>query len=173
MAQRRDAVDDMLEQWGRERPDLDRSGMGIVLRVLILAGAFSARLKEILAPLDLAPWEFDVLSALRRAGGVGRAGGVSAKDLCGSGRLTSGAMTHRLDRLEERGLVRRRASHRDRRSVTISLTPKGLSIVDRAVGARMADALECLGPLNQKDRRSLTRMLRELSGDLEPPAPRG
>jgi DNA-binding MarR family transcriptional regulator len=166
MVAERDAVDDMLAQWSRERPDLDTSGMAVVLRVLLLAGLFGERLKETLAPHDMAPWEFDVLSALRRSSDRG---GVTPSELCESAQLTSGAMTHRIDRLEERGLVRREASPEDRRSWLICLTPKGLELVDRAVGARMEDAAASVASLGRADQRRLARLLRSVASDLSTP----
>jgi len=160
----RDAVDDMLAQWREERPDLDPTGMAVVLRVGLLAGVFADRLKDILAPAGLAPWEYDVLSALRRSD---PRRGLSPTELCRSAQLTSGAMTHRLDRLEERGLVRRRTARDDRRGVRVSLTPRGRRLVDGIVGARMADAAESLGALGRVETRELTRLLRRLSASLE------
>lgn len=164
MAPHHDAVDQMLAQWQAQRPDLDSSGMAVVLRVLLLSGVFSERLKETLAPAGLAPWEFDVLSALRRAGG---SGGLTPKELCKSAQLTSGAMTHRIDRLEERGLVRRRSSRTDRRSVFVALTARGRALVDGIVGARMADAAESLGALGREERQELARLLRTVSKGLD------
>lgn len=157
----------MLQQWRVERPDLDSSGLAVVLRVGVLAGVFGERLKRILAPAGLAPWEYDVLSALRRASARE---GVSPGELCRSAQLTSGAMTHRLDRLEERGLVRRRAAPRDGRGVRVRLTPRGRQLVDSILGARMADAGDSLGALSRRDARELTRLLRALCGGLEEPA---
>jgi len=164
MVRERDTVDEMLEQWGAERPDLDLAGMGIALRVTLLAGLFGERLKETLAPAGLAVWEFDVLSALRRSDGEG---GLSPTELCASAQLTSGAMTHRLDRLEERGLVRRRADAGDRRSVTVTLTRRGRALVDRVLVDRVADASDAVAGLRAADRRALERLLREVGLGLE------
>jgi DNA-binding MarR family transcriptional regulator len=136
--------------------------MAVVLRVLLLAGVFSERLKEILAPSGLAPWEFDVLSTVRRAGRP-----VSSKELCESGQLTSGAMTHRIDRLEERGLVRRVPSVEDRRAIEVSLTPAGRALLDGVIGARMRDAADCVAALGKREQRELARLLRAVSLALE------
>lgn len=164
MKTERDTVDRMLAQWGRERPDLDSSGMAVVLRILLLAGLLSERLKDVLAPLDLAPFEFDVLSALRRAG----TRGVTPGELCESAQLTSGAMTHRLDRLQERGLVTRRPSRTDRRSFLVFLTGKGRALVDQAVAARMDDAAACIRALTKLEQRKLAQLLRRVHLELAP-----
>ena len=76
--------------------------------------------------------------------------------------LTSGAMTHRIDRLAADGLVRRVRDADDRRRVFVELTPKGRRQVDRASAARFevaADALSVLGP---RDALRLSDLLRTL-----------
>lgn len=159
----------MLVQWRQQRPDLDRSGMAVVLRVIMVASTLTERLKATLAPAGLAPWEFDVLSALRRAGKVG---GLTPKELCKSSQLTSGAMTNRIDKLEARGLVRRQPSATDRRSLNIVLSARGRSLVDGIMGARMEDASESLASITKKQRAELARLLRLVNqglADLESP----
>ena len=160
----RDVVEEMLTEWRRERPDLDSSGLAVVLRITLLAGTFGERLKDILAPAGLAPWEYDVLAALRRRGA---GGGATATELCRAAQLSSGAMTHRLDRLESRGLVRRASSREDRRALRISLTSRGRQLVDGILGERMTAARESLSSLTAAEGRQLARLLGKLSAGLE------
>ena len=54
--------------------------------------------------------------------------------------LTSGAMTHRLDRLENSGWIERRPDPDDRRGVKVHLTKSGRDLVDRAIEARFEEA---------------------------------
>jgi len=157
----RDSVETMLQQWTVQRPDLELAGMAVVLRTLLVAGLLAERLKDILAPHDLAPWEFDVLSALRRSPGP-----LSAGELAESAQLTSGGMTHRLDRLEEQGLVRRHSTPEDRRRVQVSLTPSGQELVDSVLGARMEDASRSLDALSPEERLQLARLLRRWNAGL-------
>lgn len=159
----RDDVDEILAQWRRERPDLDPTGMGVVLRVLHLAGVFSSRLDDVLAPTALATFEYEVLAALRRADD---GEGLTAKELCAAAQLTSGAMTHRLDRLEERGLVRRRPRPEDRRALAVTLTARGRRLVDSVLAARMEDAGDCVAGLSRKERLALNDLLRGLAVEL-------
>ena len=159
VAAKNDVVDEMLRQWGRKKPHLDASGLGIVLRIVLLSGILEKRLEGVLAPASVAPWEFDVLAALRRAGGRR---GLSPKQLCESARLTSGAMTHRLDRLEARGFVLRRAQREDGRRVHVLLTPRGRALVDRVIGARMEEAAQSVAALPRQERKDLARLLRTL-----------
>lgn len=155
----KDEVDEILAQWRQERPDLDPTGMGVVLRVLQLSGIFSSRLDEVLAPSDLAPFEFEVLSALRRAD---EGEGLTATELCAAAQVTSGTMTHRLDRLEERELIHREPAEHDARALAVTLTTKGQRLVDGVLADRMEDARICVEKLTQKDRRTLNRLLRTI-----------
>jgi len=155
-----DRVDEVLAQWEAERPDLDPSGLAVVLRVQQLAGAFAERLKRILEPAGLAVWEYEVLAALRRSGGQ------TPSELCAAAQLTSGAMTHRLDRLEERGLLRRKPSRTDRRSLTVELTAKGRRLVDGILGDRMAAATTSLEDFTETEVRRLTSYLRRIDTEL-------
>ncbi|MCA9000649.1 MAG: MarR family transcriptional regulator [Planctomycetes bacterium] len=155
-----DRVDSMLAQWKRERPELDRSGLAIVLRILMLSGHMSERLKQALLPFDLAAFEFDVLSALRR---TGKDGGLSPGELCESAQLTTGAMTHRLRRLEARGYVQRLPDPNDGRGRRVRLTPSGRRLIDKVIEARMRSAADSVRHLDRGARKQLTELLRELS----------
>ena len=66
----------------------------------------------------------------------------TAADLCRLNRYDTGAMTRILDRLEEKGLVRRERGREDRRVVFLHLAPAGRTLLPRltAVGARVVEA---------------------------------
>jgi len=66
----------------------------------------------------------------------------TAADLCRINRYDTGAMTRILDRLEEKGLVRRERCREDRRVVFLRLAPAGRALLPRlmAVGTRVVDA---------------------------------
>lgn len=153
----KDPIDEILDQWSEERPDLDTASLGIVIRVMTLNRSFSRQADRALAPLDLELWEYDVLSALRRQGAPYV---LPATRLARETGLSSGAMTNRIDRLETRGLVRRRPDKNDRRSVNVSLTAKGRRLIDKAIQRRLDSARESLRTLNTAQQRELARLLR-------------
>lgn len=66
----------------------------------------------------------------------------TAADLCRRNRYDTGAMTRILDRLEEKGLVRRERGREDRRVVFLRLAPAGRALLPRllAAGTRVIDA---------------------------------
>ncbi|MDH3533874.1 MAG: MarR family transcriptional regulator, partial [Gammaproteobacteria bacterium] len=112
----KDLVDDILDQWSDERPELDSAPLGVVIRVMTLYRSFLREATAALEPLDLELWEYDVLSALRRQG---RPYALPATRLARETELSSGAMTNRIDRLQDRRLVRRKPDETDRRGVNI------------------------------------------------------
>ena len=151
-----DHVDRILEEWRRERPDLDVSPIGVIGRLHRLAAALTEQLVEVYREHGLGEGEFDVLAALRRAGEpFERAPG----DLADHTMVTSGAMTKRIDRLEAAGLVSRRPSQVDGRGRVVALTPLGLNTIDRAFEAHIANEQRLLGMLDPADRAALEPIL--------------
>ena len=155
----KDAVDDILAQWAGERPELDAAALGIVLRVMSLERTFLRQATAALQPLKLELHEYDVLAALRRQGSPFE---LTASALASETGLSTGAMTNRVDRLERRRLVRRRADKADRRGVNVSLTAKGTRLVDAAIRCRLVAADESLADLGPGERKRLAALLRRL-----------
>ena len=164
-----DPVQHILEQWQRERPDLDFSGSAVLLRILLLERHLHGRLRRSLQPTGLTPGEFDVLAALRRVGSPYR---LSCSELAEATVLTCSGMTHRLDRLEQRGLIGRTTCPRDRRRVMVALTEEGRQRVDRATEVRTRDAAGLLAELEEPERENLQRLLGRLLAGLAPGAGR-
>jgi DNA-binding MarR family transcriptional regulator len=154
-----DLVDQLLAEWGQERPELDCQALSIVVRVQLLAKLLRQGAEQALQPLGLKLWEYDVLSALRRQG---RPYSLPATELARASMLTTGAMTTRVDRLEEKGLVRRATDPDDRRGVNVSLTRAGRRLIDEAINARLQAAETQLAGLATGERRSVSDGLRKI-----------
>lgn len=154
-----DTVDEMLSQWRTERPDLDVSALGIAIRIEKLAKLLQRETARRLAEVGLKPWEYDVLAALRRQG---KPYSLPASELAKAALLTAGAMTTRIDHLEDERLVRRSPDPDDRRGVQITLTAKGSRTVDAAITARLAAAEATIGGLGKRERSATERALRNL-----------
>ena len=154
-----DAVDDILDQWSEERPELETDSLGVVIRITSLSRAFLRRATDALTPLDLELFEYDVLSALRRQG---RPYALPATGLAKETGLSSGAMTNRIDKLESRGFVTRQADKSDRRAVIVSLTSQGKQAIDNAIQLRLDAADESLQGLSARERGDLAALLRKV-----------
>lgn len=153
----RDTIDQLQEDWNEQRPDLDPEPMGVVLRIQALARILGEQAAVRLQEFELQWWQYDVLSALRRQGAPYR---MAASELADSAFLTTGAMTNRIDRLEDLGLVRRRNDARDGRKVLVELTPRGLRLIDDAAEARFGVAMDALDTLDAGQRETLSNLLR-------------
>ncbi|MFF4156125.1 MarR family winged helix-turn-helix transcriptional regulator [Streptomyces sp. NPDC001678] len=154
-----DHVDRVLEQWARERPDLDPSPMAVIGRLNRLHQLVNTELRRTFAAHDLDGASFDVLATLRRNGPPHR---LTPAELMRSSMVTSGAITQRLDRLEARGLVTRTRSDHDGRSVVVSLTDEGRALIDRALPDHIATEERLLAALSPAEREALTGSLRAL-----------
>jgi DNA-binding MarR family transcriptional regulator len=154
-----DRIDQVLEQWQEERPDVDPSALSVVGRVLRLGKHMRRSVKAALAPHSLDLWSFDVLATLRRQG---EPFAMSPTELRRAVILTSGAMTNRIDRLEQQGWVERLADPNDRRAVQVRLTSSGRELIDDALETRLANAEDLIGHLTADERRTLAGLLRKL-----------
>ena len=99
----------------------------------------------------------DALATLRRNGEPYQ---LAAGELVRQTMVTTGAITNRIDRLEERGFVERVRPPEDRRKVFVRLTDEGLAAVDSTVADHMATEDEILSPLDDSSRTQLADLLR-------------
>jgi DNA-binding MarR family transcriptional regulator len=157
-------VDELVEQWARERPDLDRSSMAVIGRIERLAELLDEIFTPTLAEFGLTRGDFDVLATLRRSGEPYR---LTPTALSRAMMISSGGTTKRVDRLENRGLLERSPDPSDRRGIVVALTPKGVALVDEAVAAHVADEQRVLSALDGDDQRLLVGLLDALLEPLE------
>ncbi|MEU5295863.1 MarR family winged helix-turn-helix transcriptional regulator [Streptomyces umbrinus] len=154
-----DPVDVIIDQWAAVRPDLDTAAMEVFGRVFRLSRAMGDRMEKTYARLGISRGEFDVLATLRRSGDPYA---LSPRQLSATLMLTTGGMTGRLDKLERAGLLRRSPDPHDRRALQVTLTDKGLTLVDEAVGAGLAVQTEALSSLDEDQAGQLADLLRQL-----------
>ena len=164
-----DHSDDVVRQWAQQRPDLDPAPMRTFTRLWRASRMADERLQPVFAQHGLEAGWFDVLATLRRAGRPHR---LSAGTLARGLVMTTGGMTKRLDRLEAAGLVQREPDPDDRRGVLVSLTRKGLKVVDRAVEDHLRNEASLLETLSDRERRALDAALGKLLAAWEGGAPR-
>ncbi|WP_345423549.1 MarR family transcriptional regulator [Pseudonocardia xishanensis] len=157
-----DAIDDIADQWRRERPDLGEEG----LAAMALFGRLG-RLAQVAGPLvgrtfarhGMGTGDFDVLAALRRSGEPYT---LTPTALARTLMLSPAAMTNRLDKLEAAGRVERKLDPDNRRSMLVSLTAAGRELVDAVVGEHVANERALLSVLTAADRARLDTLLGRL-----------
>lgn len=160
----------MIGQWASERPDLDTAPVAVIARLGRATAYVDGWINQGLAEFGVSRPSWDVLASLRRVGSPYR---LSPTALYRSLMRSSGAITHRLARLEEKELIRRVEDPDDRRGLLVELTPKGLALADRVAPAHLESERRLLSPLSAEEQRSLSVLLRKLlrAFEEEQPAP--
>jgi DNA-binding MarR family transcriptional regulator len=155
----RDQVDGFVERAVGIFPRLDPEVEGIVDRIHHLEKRFGQLLEHTVAPFGLNKGEFKLLMTLRqRPPGFALSPGALGECLL----LSSGAMTNRLDRLEEAGLVVREADPDDRRALVVRLTPSGLAKIDDAVNAEIDREVAIVSVLTPAEQKRLNALMRKM-----------
>lgn len=133
--------------------------MGIIGRMGRVSKHLDRALQETFSEFGLNVGEFDVLATLRRSGQPYQ---LSPTELFNTLMVSSGTMTHRIDRLEQADLVKRIADPSDRRGTIIQLTNKGFKVIEKALSAHVANEHRLLTVLEEGERQVLAQLLRKL-----------
>jgi DNA-binding MarR family transcriptional regulator len=161
---RQDSIDEMVESWQPELPGIDLEIEAAVQRIQWIFRALRRRMDETLADHDLSYEEWGLLGHLKLAGApyTSTPGKLAEKQ-----GLSSGAMTNRLDRLEQAGLIRRRPDPDDRRSLQVELTAKGHKAWLETVHAQAAKEAVIGAALNGRELAQLNNLLRKVLSGFE------
>lgn len=156
-----DAVDLITEQWCKERPELADAlrAMEIFGRIQRMQRVYDRHFKKLSDEFGLNLGELDMIFTLRRSGPPYT---LTAGAFVKAAMVTAGAVTNRLDRLEDKGLVERVRESSDRRSVQIRLTERGKTLAVEALAAHLRDYEEILSPLEPQEREQISSGLRKI-----------
>ncbi|MCE8042897.1 MarR family transcriptional regulator [Billgrantia desiderata SP1] len=146
-------------QWQREMPELDLLPMEVVGYLKTTQLLTQERLQLFFKSHGLQAGEFDVLATLRRAGPPYRLGPTQLFETL---MISSGGMTSRLDRLEKAGLIVRSPNPEDRRGTLVSLTDKGLALMERMIPEHVDNEAKMLAALSREEQETLSELLGKL-----------
>ena len=155
----KDALDHLVSDWSRERPDLDASPMHIVGRILQLGKKLEKRAGMALKDSGIYYTDLDVLATLRRSGDPYA---LTPTQLMQSVLITSGAMTALLERLTKLEMIYRKPDEHDKRIKRAVLTPKGIETINKAIEIRFKEAQNSISVLNKKEQKELAHLLKKL-----------
>jgi DNA-binding MarR family transcriptional regulator len=155
------------DQWRRDRPELDRTLVGLTGRITLIARGLRRDAERTVGACGISAANFEVISALRHAASERE---LSPTELSRWLTITSAGMTGRLDQAEKAGLVARSFHPTDRRGIVIRLTPRGSELIDASIGPYNARRAQLLEPLTNETKNELTRLLRRSLASLEEPA---
>lgn len=165
MARTMNRVSVAIEQWRKEIPELDLLPMELTARLNIVSRHVSTQyLEPFFQERGVQPREFDVLATLRRAGAPYA---LTPTQLFEVLMMSSGGMTNQLDRLQKAGLIERRPNPADRRSMLVTLTEKGLALVNETIPQHVENEARALGALSREEQQTLNALLGKLMDGLE------
>jgi DNA-binding MarR family transcriptional regulator len=164
VAPEQDHVDRFLERFGPRLTGVDLVVEGIVDRIGGLSKRLHREMDQTLEEFGINSGEWRVLGTLWRAGAPHT---MSPGELARIEELSTGAMTNRLDRLEEAGLVGRLPDPDDRRAVKVQLTDKGRTTWERAVAAQAKKEAVVASALSDREKEQITKLLRKLMLEYE------
>ncbi|MER7950551.1 MarR family transcriptional regulator [Streptomyces sp. NPDC096079] len=143
-----DAVDAIIGQWAKERPDVvdDLWPVELFGRIQRLARVIDRSAKAAAAAHGVEHGEFDVLTTLQRSGPPYT---LTAGAFIKASMVTSGAITNRIDKMEAKGLVERVREGDDRRNVKIRLTEHGHEVTRAAFADHLANYAQLLADVDR------------------------
>ena len=155
----RDTIDEKIAVWLREIPDLDARTEGVVDRIGMIHSYLRRTHDETLEQFGLTWGEVKVLSSLRYGGPPYQSTPGKLGSQLG---LSSGAMTARLDKMEEAELIRRLPDPGDRRGVVIELMPRGRELWEQTIAVQAEKESIVAAALTAKEQDQLNDLLRRL-----------
>jgi DNA-binding MarR family transcriptional regulator len=158
---------DHVDRWLAEHElpgAVDLEVEGIVDRINGLRRRLNRMLNETLEDFGLSEGEWKALTHLQLDGAPHR---KSVGQLAKWADLSSGAMTNRIDRLEQAGLVRRVPDPDDRRGVLVELTDAGARAWAQSVSAQAEKESLVAAALDANEKRQLNALLRRMMREFE------
>ncbi|HEX4360851.1 MAG TPA: MarR family transcriptional regulator [Pseudonocardia sp.] len=165
---RSDAVDEIAQQWAREKPDLALDSLGVVARILRIAKLIADERRAVLGRLNIDSATFDLIATLRRNGRPYR---MSPTEIAHDCLVSGGAISQRVTRAEADGLVRTMRTDSGKRTLWVELTDRGHRIVERDIEVLIGRERQLIAHLADGDRDRLADLLRALLAGLTPAEP--
>lgn len=150
---------DIAAAWQRELPGVRTESIEIITPVWRIAKVLADDRRRTLAELGVDPSTLDLLSVIRRAGPPYE---LTTREITRRTLVTAGAISQRITRAEEAGLVERAPSSSSRRAVGVRLTESGHALVETTVRQLLEHEADLIGALTTAERATLTSILARL-----------
>jgi DNA-binding MarR family transcriptional regulator len=162
-----DAVDGIVEQWARERPEMPVDSIGVVARVLRIAKIITDERRRTLAELGIDSATLDLLATLRRSGPPYR---MTPAEIAAHCLVSGGAVSQRVARAEDAGFVRTERTGSGRRTMAVVLTERGHRVIEHNIEALIARERALITGVSGDDRARLEGLLRDLLAGMSRPS---
>ena len=154
----KDFVNSLEEEWKAQVPTLSTEPISVVARLVRMSYYVERRVAENLARYDLTRGEFEVLAVLTR----NPEAVITPKILQTKILITSGGLSNRIRKLEEKGLLERYPDTTDRRGVILKATEKGKALTLDAVNSHVEVERQIASSLSPEDQQELARLLKHM-----------
>ena len=156
-----DDVEKKIKQWATQMPNLNTAPMALTARLQQLTKEVDEELGATFKRYKLTDASFDVLSTLLRAGPPHS---LSPGQLLEQMPITSGTLTTRIDKLEKKGLVKRKVKKDDKRSVSVALTKKGSKLIEEVILEHVKAEEKAVSVLTVKEQQIFVDLLQKCLG---------
>lgn len=160
---------EILEQvkrdWQKTLPDIDPWATLTVLAILRTALEVEKVREELFAAYGLNAATFGLLMTLRSSAPLE---GITLTQLAQFVLVTPASITNRVDRLEQRGLVKRQPVAGDRRCWLVQLTSQGRQLIDEIIPKYVENERQLLSVLDDEEQQQLHKLLLKLLSSLQP-----
>jgi DNA-binding MarR family transcriptional regulator len=151
-----DLAEAVAQAWEREQPGAPTSSIRIITRIWQLARLLTNERRRTLASLGIDAATLDLLSTLRRAGPPYC---LSTRELTARCLVTAGAITQRVDRAQQAGLVLRLPAEPGSRAVPVELTAHGHGVIADAAGRLLTREQSLVDVLTPEQQATLAEVL--------------
>lgn len=154
---------DIAASWRRELPGVRAEAIEIITPLWRIAKILADDRRRTLARLGIDGATLDLLSVIRRAGPPYE---LTTREIARRTLITPGAVSQRVARAEESGLIERAPSTASRRAVAVRLTSAGHSLIESTVRPLLDHEADLITVLTGDERHALTTMLAKLERTL-------
>ena len=151
------------ESWQRELPGVRTDSIEIITPVWRLAKVLADDRRRTLAKLGVDPSTLDLLSVIRRSGPPYE---LTTREITRRTLVTPGAVSQRVARAEQAGLVARSPSSASRRAVSVKLTETGHRLIENTVRQLLEHEARSVDSLTAAQRATLVELLAQLERSL-------
>ena len=160
-----DVVARFIGQWRARDPNMRLLEMAVVGRLSRCSRAVERLVKANFANLGMEAWEFDMLASIVRSGPPYRLNPSELSELSMIGLST---VTHRVDKLAQKGWVTRFEDPTNRRRQWVEITAEGMDTVTSALPHHLLTEQNALHAFTEEDKIALNALLSKLLASLEP-----
>jgi DNA-binding MarR family transcriptional regulator len=150
---------DIAAAWRRELPGLRTESIEVITPLWRIAKVLADDRRRTLAALGVDPSTLDLLSVIRRSGPPYE---LTTREITRRTLITAGAVSQRIARAEQAGLVERAPSTASRRAVSVRLTDAGHALIEATVRHLLEHEADLIDPLDPAERAALNVLLTKL-----------